>query len=673
MAAVTQRSWSSGHDSDTAETVSSVQSHSISRKMRNKSVKIVNGNGKNSISISHWNLGSKKWTNKRNQIQALVDTDCPDVIFISEANLDELTPLHESVIMGYDITLPKTVVRNGTARLVLLTKLDLDFELLENLMDDIVSSIWIKISNRGAKGLLVCGVYREHQYLNQQTDWSLQPLEQSRRWAQFLRQVENARITAACYLIGDFNLDYCKWDNPDFTHQQMIEDTKNTLEAGGFFQQIEEVTRSWPGQVDSLIDHIWTNEPMRILEVSNVVRSVADHNVISARIRIKGSDSKRLDVRKRSYKNFDPILYRMKLENENWSDIYEIEDVDIANDFVESRIVKILDEMCPYRTIQYRNDCKSWLTAETKLKMKTRDDLREIARTTKDADSWKNYRISRNSVNRQVNADRKKHNDDIYTRHHLNNDVGATYRAAKNQVGWVKNTSPVNFVHEGVKITDPQKMANLQMATFSDKTAKLIRELPPPVIDPCASLMKSLDKWGESRDSREIFNFNTVSELDTLKIIKDISNTTSSANDRIDAISIKHGASILHGPITHVINTSINTSKFANKWKIGKLLPLHKGKGLNPLDPKSYRPISMLPVIGKIVERALQPQLLEYMEKSGQLNPNHHSYRKDHSTVTAMLELSDAIFNGCEAKKITTLITLDQSAAFDVLSHDIFY
>ena len=207
MAAVTQRSWCSGHGLDTAVTVSSVKSHSTSSKMRNKSVKIVNGNGKNSILISHWNLGSKKWTNKRNQIQELVDTDCPDAIFISEANLDELTPLHESVIMGYDITFPKTVVRNGTARLVLLTKLDLDFELLDNLMDDIVSSIWIKISNRGAKGLLVCGVYREHQYLNQQTDWSLQPSEQSKRWAQFLRQVENARITAACYLIGDFNLD----------------------------------------------------------------------------------------------------------------------------------------------------------------------------------------------------------------------------------------------------------------------------------------------------------------------------------------------------------------------------------------------------------------------------------------------------------------------------------
>ena len=84
------RSQLSGHDT-------AVMDHSISRKMRNKLVKQINGNGKNTLLISHWNLGSKKWQNKKNQIQALVDSDNPDVMFISEANLDELTPPHEKI------------------------------------------------------------------------------------------------------------------------------------------------------------------------------------------------------------------------------------------------------------------------------------------------------------------------------------------------------------------------------------------------------------------------------------------------------------------------------------------------------------------------------------------------------------------------------------------------
>ena len=674
------RSWSCGHapkdiplslQSGSTVTTCPATLHFKSNKMRNKFVKQVNGNGKNSLLISHWNLGSKKWTNKRNLIQAQVDTDKPDLIFISEANLDELTPLHESLITGYTITMPKSVTINGTARIVLLTRDSLEFTVMDKLMDDTVSSIWIRISRRGMKSLLLCGVYREHQYLNQVNDWSLQPLEQIKRWSQFLRQVETARLTAVCHIIGDVNLDYMKWNTPDYSQLQMITDSKNTLEAGGFYQLIKEVTRSWPGQVDSLIDHYWTNDPQKILSVSNAVRAVGDHNLISARIRLKGSDVRRLDTRKRSYRNFDPAVYRQNLEAENWLEIYSINDVNLANDFLESRIVKVLDTMCPYKTIQHRTNVKTWLKNTTKDAMTARDTAREIARRSGDPEDWKHYRTLRNQVNRQVTLDKKCHYDDIYKRLDTNNDVGALYKTAKTQAGMNKNTSPTSFLQEGVRITDPQVMADIQLDTFVEKTEKLVREVPPPLIDPCELLIKTLDNWGPKKDERSMFSFKTIDKIDTLKIMKELGNTTSSAHDRMDNLALKHGATILHGPVTHIINLSIKTSTFATKWKIGKLLPLHKGKGLHLDDPKSYRPISLLPIIGKMTERALQKQILEFMEESGQINPDIHSYRKHHSTVTAMLQLSDAIFSGCNLKNITTLVTLDKSAAFDVLCHKI--
>ena len=319
------------------------------------------------------------------------------------------------------------------------------------------------------------------------------------------------------------------------------------------------------------------------------------------------------------YKNFDPKIYRQRLERENWEEIYNITNVDLANDFFESRVVGILDDMCPYKTVQYRTEVKTWLSDETKEMMMIRDTTRERARGSDDADEWKLYRSQRNLVNRLVNNDRKKHYDDLYNRHYTNKDVSATYKTAKNQVGWSKNTSPTSFILEGKKITDPQEMANVQSKTFADKTSKLLDNLPPPVIDPCSSLQQSLDKWGTKKLTRDTFEFHTITNIDTLKVLNDLGNTTSAANDRIDALSLKHGAQILHGPITHIINCSINTSQFATKWKIGKLLPLHKGKGLDPYNPSSYRPISLLPIMGKIVERILQPQIMNFMENTGQI------------------------------------------------------
>ena len=184
-----------------------------------------------------------------------------------------------------------------------------------------------------------------------------------------------------------------------------------------------------------------------------------------------------------------------------------------------------------------------------------------------------------------------------------------------------------------------------------------------------ASLQAALENWGPNKDLRDKFTFKPVTTATTLKTIKSLGNNTSTAHDKICATAIKTGANILAGPITHIVNLSIRDSVFPAKWKIGVLLPLHKGKGLDKKDPKSYCPISLLPVIGKITERLLQPQIMEFMTVSKQLNVNHHSYRAGHSTTTALLKLSDVIFESCNLNKITTLITVDQSAAFDVLSH----
>ena len=63
-------------------------------------------------------------------------------------------------------------------------------------------------------------------------------------------------------------------------------------------------------------------------------------------------------------------------------------------------------------------------------------------------------------------------------------------------------------------------------------------------------------------------------------------------------------------PVKFLINLPIRKSKFPARWKLGKLILLYKGKGLDRYHPASYRPVSVLPVIGKMAERAIQEQLI---------------------------------------------------------------
>jgi hypothetical protein len=84
------------------------------------------------------------------------------------------------------------------------------------------------------------------------------------------------------------------------------------------------------------------------------------------------------------------------------------------------------------------------------------------------------------------------------------------------------------------------------------------------------------------------------------------------------------------------------TQTFPTSYKIAKVIPLHKGKDSPTNQPKSYRPVSILPIISKIIEQVIQGQITSYMNESQLFHPNHHAYGAFHSTATAMISMHDA-------------------------------
>ena len=140
--------------------------------------------------------------------------------------------------------------------------------------------------------------------------------------------------------------------------------------------------------------------------------------------------------------------------------------------------------------------------------------------------------------------------------------------------------------------------------------------------------------------------------------------------DDIEAKVLKLAAVVLLNPITALINLSIRTASYPAKWKLGKIIPLYKGNDLDRQLPGSYRPITILPAVSKIVERAIQEQVVNHMEQNGFIHPNQHAYRRGHSTASALLQLADQLFEAAEEKEIGAALTIDQSSAFDSICHE---
>ena len=133
--------------------------------------------------------------------------------------------------------------------------------------------------------------------------------------------------------------------------------------------------------------------------------------------------------------------------------------------------------------------------------------------------------------------------------------------------------------------------------------------------------------------------------------------------DDIDAYILKMVKSELTPAITHIVNMSIRSSVFPSIWKYSKVIPLLKPGGEDQLNPKSYRPVALLPVVSKVLERVVFLQIVEYMDKNGLFHPNHHGFRSLHSTTTVMVQMYDTWVGAISRGEMVGVAMIDQSAA----------
>ena len=111
----------------------------------------------------------------------------------------------------------------------------------------------------------------------------------------------------------------------------------------------------------------------------------------------------------------------------------------------------------------------------------------------------------------------------------------------------------------------------------------------------------------------------------------------------VDDISygvVKRLEPFLTGPIRKIINATSDLSHHPKSEKVAAVKPLYKGSPKELDNPKSYRPVSLLPVIGRIDESLKADQMKEYSESLEVIPPEMHGYRSEMGTITALLDVS---------------------------------
>ena len=116
-------------------------------------------------------------------------------------------------------------------------------------------------------------------------------------------------------------------------------------------------------------------------------------------------------------------------------------------------------------------------------------------------------------------------------------------------------------------------------------------------------------------------------------------------------------------------NLCLSTGTFPDKLKIATIKPIYKAGDRNVFN--NYRPISLLPVFSKILEKILHTHVINYLDENNLLNPLQFGFRKKHSTYMPIAHLVDNITSSLEESQFTCVLYLDLKKAFDTVSLNI--
>ena len=169
--------------------------------------------------------------------------------------------------------------------------------------------------------------------------------------------------------------------------------------------------------------------------------------------------------------------------------------------------------------------------------------------------------------------------------------------------------------------------------------------------------------------AEHIFNLAKVSCQEVFNLIQKIPSNKASGLDNISARLLKEASPIVTRSLTFIINQSITTGIFPNAWKRARVSPIFK-EDLRT-DPNNYRPISVLPVVSKLIERVVFNQLYEYLNSNNLLTESQSGFRPMFSTETALLEAMNEWLWNIDDSLLNGVIFLDLKKAFDTMDHAI--
>ena len=169
--------------------------------------------------------------------------------------------------------------------------------------------------------------------------------------------------------------------------------------------------------------------------------------------------------------------------------------------------------------------------------------------------------------------------------------------------------------------------------------------------------------------NQAVYDFPSISELTVLRTLQHLPGNKSTAHPLLTNLVLKECAPFLTPSVSYIFNLSVTTGVFPAVWKQATVIPLYKNRG-KAEDPSNYRPVSLLPALGKALDKIQSQRLLKHLVDQQLISPPHQfGFIPGKSTTMQLLYLTEKWYRALERGKNVTAVFLDFQKAFDRVWH----